>query len=328
MKKRKGMLELITANGAGESVQAGLDESRKIVERVVSGKRNTIVSPKDHHNTDTRAVREQYKTDIVSPSDQDHIRITKGSPSEQKISLPKQQTIVYDWFLRHGFKGSFNKGFIVRETGVPYITVRKAIKRLVETNILRLSYDKTLKQFDYEINTEIKVKRSNIISGSYQDQNNIRAPHYIEEEERTLLLEKINIIYPNLHGIGFEQSQLQDVIQSWKTNKLDLDQLPESLQRADFAVENKSFKMDNPLDYVYKSLMRGVFRKPPGFKSMAEIQAEEMLAEQRHIADMREDAFQLWCDNLPLDKRAEYCNGVPRLKHRARLQEVFDKNHG
>ncbi len=35
--------------------------------------------------------------------------------------------------------------------------------------------------------------------------------------------------------------------------------------------------------------------------------------------------LQLWCDNLPLDKQAEYCNGVPRIKQRAHLREVFDQ---
>ena len=145
-------------------------------------------------------------------------------------------------------------------------------------------------------------------------------------EEETLLLEKINVIFPNLHHIGFERSQLHDVIQSWKLNSVDLKDLPESLQRADYAVEHKSFKMNDPLNYVYSALMKGIFRKPPGYKSRAEIQAEERLAEQKQISEKNEEAFQLWCDNLSLEKRAELCNGIPRIKQSAQLREIFGNN--
>jgi hypothetical protein len=83
--------------------------------------------------------------------------------------------------------------------------------------------------------------------------------------------------------------------------------------------------MDDPLSYVYRALLRGSFARPKGYKSRAEQQAEEMLAEQKRISEINEEAFQLWCDNLTPDKRAEYCEGVPRVKHSIRLREVFDQ---
>jgi len=333
--KRKGMLDLIKADGAGESVQAGLDEARKIADRVVSfkpkdttKKRSAIVSPKDHHNTATVSSQEQYGNDILSPLEQDHISITKVSPSNQKVSLPKQSTMVYDWFLKRGFKGTFNKGLIVRETNIPYITIRKSINKLIKSNILRVSYDMSLKQFDYEISTEIEVKRSSVVSGSYQDRSKIISSSYIEEEDiyNLLLLEKFHLMYPSLHNIGFERAQIQDVVQSWKLNSIDLKDLPESFQRAEYAVENKSFKMNDPLNYVYSALMKGVFRKPPGYKSRAEIQAEERLAEQKQILEKNNEAFQLWCENLSPDKRDELCKGIPKIKQSVHLRAIFDNN--
>lgn len=51
----------------------------------------------------------------------------------------------------------------------------------------------------------------------------------------------------------------------------------------------------------------------------------DTLAEQRYIAEQRDEAFSLWCENLPEDKRAEYGNGVPSMKHRTHLRNVFDK---
>jgi hypothetical protein len=157
----------------------------------------------------------------------------------------------------------------------------------------------------------------------------IRASHYNKEEEENLLLihieHHLSTIYPHLNSIGFEKSQLQDVIQSWKANNLNLEHLSESLQRAEYAIENKSFQMDDPLNYIYKSLMKGTFRKPPGFKTRAELQAEEILSEQKRISEMKDEAFVAWCENLPPKKRAEYCKGIPKIKHRVQLREIFDR---
>ena len=87
--KRKGMLDLIKANGAGESVQAGLDEARKIADRVVTfkpkdipPKRSTLVSPKDHHRITMILIKEQYRISMILISYQDHIRIISRSPKD------------------------------------------------------------------------------------------------------------------------------------------------------------------------------------------------------------------------------------------------------
>jgi hypothetical protein len=59
--------------------------------------------------------------------------------------------------------------------------------------------------------------------------------------------------------------------------------------------------------------MKGIFRKPQGYKSRAEIQAEERLAEQKQISEKNDEAFQLWCENLSQDKRTEVCKGISRF---------------
>ena len=329
-RKRKGMLELITANGAGEAVQEGLDESREIAERVEARRlkieTDTIRTPLGRDNTVTIPSKGRPNTGIVPPSGQEQDRNRTPRPDMPLISLSERQDIIYNWFLQHGFKGTFNKEMIRRETGIPYETIRKSIRKFENSLLIRLHYDTVAKLFDYELNSDIQPKRNSNRTVSGQEHNSNRTVSYIEEEETLLLLEKFILIYPSIHGIGFEKSQIQDVIQSWKLNNIDLKDLPESLQRADYAVEHKSFKMNDPLNYVYSALMKGIFRKPQGYKSRAEIQAEERLAEQKQISEKNDEAFQLWCDNLSPEKRAELCKEIPRIKQSVHLRGVFDKS--
>lgn len=316
-----------------ESLMAGIEdvtrESADVLKRSEENEKKVISmrSPSDHHVTAHRAASEQPVTAHRSPSDHEQNMSMFRSPSDHYISLTEHQSIIYNWFLNTGLKGRFNKSLINRETDISYITIRRALKRMIDFNIVRVQYDKIRKEFDYEMNPGINVKKSTIRAVHGHDQSMIRAPHYIEEEDiYNLLLEKINVIYPSLHNIGFERSQIQDVIQSWKLNSIDLKDLPESLQRADYAVEHKSFKMNDPLNYVYSALIKGLFRKPTGYKSRAEIQADERLAEQKQISEKNEEAFQLWCENVSPEKRAELCKGIPRIKQSAHLREIFDND--
>jgi hypothetical protein len=274
----------------------------------------------------TRTSQGRHSDAIVTPLGQGRDRVGTGSSFAQKVSLPKQQEIIYDWFLHRGFKGTFNQPLIHRETGLAHTTVRKTIRKFVSIGLLSALYDEALKVFEYEINSKIEIKRAGVGIVSGQGRDRVGTPSIIEEEDNNLLLEKIDVIFPNLHHIGFERSQLHNVIQSWKLNGIDLKDLPESLQRADYAVEHKSFKMNDPLNYVYSALMKGIFRKPTGYKSRAEIQADERLAEQKQISEKNGESFRLWCENMSRDKRAELCKGIPRIKQSTQLREIFDDN--
>ncbi len=86
--------------------------------------------------------------------------------------------------------------------------------------------------------------------------------------------------------------------------------------------------MNDPLNYVYSALMKGIFRKPTGYKSRAEIQTDERLAEQKQISEKNDEAFQLWCENVSPEKRAEVCKGIPRIKQSTHLRDIFDNNTG
>jgi hypothetical protein len=311
-----------------------LEESRELADKIVSfptdqeksENRDGVGTPLGQGSDPTRTPQGPHCNPTVTPPEQGRDRVGTESPFDQKISLPKQQENIYNWFLHRGFKGTFSKPLIHRETGIAHTTVRKTIRKFLNVGILRVLYDESLKVFEYEINSKIEVKRDGVGIGQGRGRDRVGTPRYIEEEDiyNLLLIEKFNLIYPSLHGIGFERSQIHNVIQSWKLNTIDLKDLPESLQRADFAVEHKSFKMDNPLNYVYSALMKGTFRKPNGYKSRAEIQAEERLAEQKLISEKNEETFHLWRDNLSPDKRAELCKGIPRIKQSTHLREIFD----
>ena len=311
--------ESVVSEMSAEVIQAFQDQSID---------QDTIRTPLGHDDTVTIPSTGRPINTIVPPSGQEQDRNRTPRPNIPTVSLSERQDIIYDWFLQNGFKGTFNKELIRRGTGIPYETIRKTIRKFEKCLLIRLHYDTVAKLFDYELNSNIQPKRNRNRTPSGQEQDRNRTG-LIEEEEYIylLLLEKFHLMFPSLHDIGFEKAQIQDVIRSWKLNKLDLDDLPESLQRADYAVENKSFKMNNPLNFVYSSLMKGTFRKPTGYKSRAEIQAEDRLAEQKQISEKNDEAFQLWCDNLSPDKRTKLCKGIPRIKQNVHLREIFDKNN-
>jgi hypothetical protein len=296
---RKGFTDLIREakeKGKKTEPQKALDEAKELADRIVSLedapsklRGSTKGAPKEHHDTAIVAPSYHHDTALLSPSYQDHIRITKGAPSSKIISLPKQQEKVYDWFLKRGFRGSFNKGLIVRETGIPYITSRKAIDRFLKLNIIRASYDKSLKQFDYEINTNIEVKRSTIISGSYQDHITIipdtSSSSYIHTT--TKKIEPTLTTHPEL-GYWRQKGLTSKQIEQWmKTTGSTFENLIQSLCHCRFEMVDMNLEESKPIENVFNWFFRiiertGHYPKPKGYKSFEEKQIEQ---EQKIIED-------------------------------------------
>lgn len=114
--------------------------------------------------------------------------------------------------------------------------------------------------------------------------------------------------YPKIAEIGLSQEHLMKIVKAWKRDKIPLELLPVSLERAEYALEHNS-KIEKPLDYVYSVLLRGTFAKPQGFKSRAELAMEEMKREADAIRareeEYFEDAFLVWWDRLAEQGRVE-----------------------
>jgi hypothetical protein len=284
----------------------------------------------------------------LDPTQQPTLDPTIKDPSDPIWRLTDRQAVVLGYFIRQKNR-IVRRRYLMEETYLKENTVKTIIKALSQLQFISNVERQRNQGARYTLNNHLcghflkhrwpeilkyygcppKFHIQPTLDPTQQptlDTTDIRPDTTTDsiEEEEILLLNKIDVIYPTLHGIGFERVQIQDVIQSWKLNSIDIMDLPESLQRADYAVEHKSFKMNDPLNYVYSALMKGIFRKPPGYKSRAEIQAEDRLAEQKQISEKNDEAFQLWCDNLSPDKRAELCKGIPRIKQSVHLRDSFD----
>ena len=166
----------------------------------------------------------------------------------------------------------------------------------------------------------------------------------IEEEdylEKNLLLlcEKLTSAWTQLHRIGFEEKQLSAVLHSWHADGLDLNDLNESLNRAEFALENNALDAENPLNYIYKSLMRGIFAKPRGYKSPAERFREEKIKELEHekaeMEKLKTLAFECMMQKPGSELYKACLNAIPdmfRSKEKnggrafeAAMRQAFDK---
>lgn len=135
--------------------------------------KDTIVAAPGHHHDTTVTpfclAKGHDGDSIGTSSEKDRV----GTPSATEIALPKQQLKIYDWFLKRGLKGVFNKPLIQRETGIAYTTIRKTLRRFEKLRILSLRYDESLKFYEYRINDRIHIKRVRIETGSGQGRDRV-----------------------------------------------------------------------------------------------------------------------------------------------------------
>jgi len=260
--------------------------------------------PKEHNDSVTVTLLEHDRNTIYDAEKRNSI----GTPS---ISLSKQHFKVYNWLISRGYKGTFNKALATKETGVAYMTVRKALWRLESTGIIKSKYDATLKEYEYTIDQNIDVKgpkRNTIGTGTEQYQNTTGTPALIEEEDIYInsLLQLIRTRFSSLSKIGLHRNDITSVVKTWKLLGADLSTLPLMLEMMNHSVESGNWPsrdgtVDKPLAYIRKCLQDGSFDRPKGFVSQQERMAGMMAEEQQRIADQRKVAADLEFENMLAD---------------------------
>ncbi len=87
-----------------------------------------------------------------------------------KVDLAQKQRLVYEWFLKNGLSGTFNKGQIQRETGINHPTIRKCIAKLKLLKLIEIGkFSPASKQQSYRLNPDKNVcTGSSIRSGQGQ----------------------------------------------------------------------------------------------------------------------------------------------------------------
>jgi hypothetical protein len=134
----------------------------------------------------------------------------------------------------------------------------------------------------------------------------------IEEEKNiynSLLRENlIPHLYPTLYKLGLKETHIKKIESAWKTSGIDINDLPESLERAEHDINNNP-KIEKPLAYVKAALMQGPYEKPKGFVSKAEKAAKQKAKEQKESMKLQKQAnetaekserekFESWWDSL------------------------------
>ena len=155
--------------------------------------------------------------------------------NNNKITLPKKQLQIYMWFINRGFKGIFNKPVIQKETKIAYTTIRKAIRKFEALQLMKISYNNSLKYYEYIINTQKNVNRNIIkigtVSGQYQDSIGIGQGREQEQDrdrtETGLNNSSSSYIYKTTTTEKTEQDRDRTRIEFFKEIQTILNQNPE-----------------------------------------------------------------------------------------------------
>jgi len=240
---------------------------------------NTTVTPLYHHNNDSvppfKNKKEQGRDSKTNKQKRDRV----GTVYSKEIALPKQQLKIYDWFLQRGFKSTFNKPLIQNETGIAYTTIRKTLRKFTTLGIIKVSYEESLKYFEYELNHHIKIKRVNIGTGSGQGGDTLRSPPFISSNsslnKNTTTLKDIELILSSDPELGYWRDihLKPKQIQQWMDEiQISLEDVIESLKHCRFdLVDNgllESKPVRDPLSWIYKRLKKyGYYHEPNGYVS-------------------------------------------------------------
>ncbi|SMC28482.1 hypothetical protein SAMN02746041_03264, partial [Desulfacinum hydrothermale DSM 13146] len=119
-------------------------------------------------------------------------------------------------------------------------------------------------------------------------------------------------LYPHLTALGFGPGQLAQIRETWTQRELDLNGLPEALDRAEWmaAHPEECLKgVDRPLGYIFRSLKNGIPSPPPGYLSRKERVAKELRKQAERIRELEkqhfEDSFLVWWHSLSDDERRQ-----------------------
>ncbi len=236
-----------------------------------------------------------------------------------------QRTVLY--FLVSQGSGVTQLEDIVRNTKVPYGTVRKVLEVLVREKLISkpVKYRKGNQQgLSYTLNEALcrrcmsALGHSNNHStghtgGQSDERSTERAlqradygtlPYILDDddlvgrENHHLRNPDLADIYPSLFESGLRSEHLAQVTKAWNLNRLNLLELHDSLEKAEWDVRENGSKMDRPLGYVLKALKNGSYTAPKGFKLRRQIQAEESARVARELRDLAEkeieDRFFAW----------------------------------
>lgn len=273
------------------------------------------VSTKYQHSNDTVTLPGRSEDDILTDKEQlknnlvtDNKAATKDHLSnnlnEIKIVLPKLQYEVYMWLKNLGITGSFNKPFLVEETGIKYPTVRKSLNSLKSNKIIKLEYSYSTREHYYEINTSIHVKgpQSNrFLAPKEQVSSTKLAPSLsssrFNNENKSTTKEKIleieNILQTHSElGYWRELKLTAKQCYNWlKTADCNLDLMIKYLSYCAFDIVNEKKKIRNPYNYFFRVIEKsGQYPKPNSYKSHQEKKIEDM---EKIIAEQEAEAKKL-----------------------------------
>ena len=209
---------------------------------------------------------------------------TRPSP---KIALADKQQKVYEWLLKNGITGYFNRNIISRETGVTHPTVRKSIKKLEAIGLINLyEYDFASRQQRYDLTmgrcVEILPDRndhqlsgigsiSGIGSGSGQISGigsvPTRPSYTSYKKERKILLRN-----PSISDFWQSHGLTKQKLNSW-IDELSFSEEEWNQQLQFGEHEPKVIHADNPIKYFYAALKKGGLTRPNGFEFPEERQA-------------------------------------------------------
>jgi len=287
-KKKKSLVDSFVFRQAKEAVD-NLSGSQKD-----SHKKSSIISVSEQHQKNSRKesdkdhVKNSSKpvTDHINLSlkDHDYINSKNKIKSIRKVSAPlslsKKQSQIYLWLKNRGETGEFNKPEIQNSLSIPYITVRKAIEKLVTIDVLQLDYDNCQKIYYYKLNLNKKIKLSKNISLSDQDHIRIISSHLNNSSslsnKNTTTLKNIETILSSDPELGYwEDINLKPKqIQKWiEELQISLEDVIESLKHCRFdLIDNgllESKPVRDPLSWIYKRLKQyGFYHAPKGYISL------------------------------------------------------------
>jgi hypothetical protein len=285
------------------------------------------LSDQDHTNkgADTYQVKRRYLSgkDHDKGSPQDHHRITtkkrikKLAQGSLTTSLSKSQTKVFLWFQQRGKSGVFNKPEIGRSLSMPYITIRKAIKKLETSDIIELQYDACQKVYEYKINekTNIKLSKgitigtpidqhqstigSSFLNSSSSYNKNTTTKQFLESDTEKIISE-IMIADPE-YTYWTEHQVTPKQVTAWKNEfGLNLQVIMNNLCYTRWQILNQNMKITKgPANYIYGIMKKtgGTVNKPDGYKSVAQQDLEyydswkqQQVEHAQKIARLKEDA--------------------------------------
>lgn len=112
--------------------------------------------------------------------------------------------------------------------------------------------------------------------------------------------EELKRMYPQLYACGVRSEDLKQVSRAWALKKLDLEDLHDALEKAEWDVrENPAASASR--EHVLGLLLSGFYPMPVGFRFQRELQAEERMRAMKRLEELREQTqyvqFEHWWNN-------------------------------